>query len=124
MPVRLRYDGEKEILCVAVKNPFTLEEFEAAVKDIVESDQFPPDIGALWDLRELDFNDIDRSFEEDLINIQMKFPERGQARLALITPEGLGFGMTRMYEALSDDLPQRIRAFKSYTEAEDWLLQP
>ncbi len=124
MPIEFRYDRKKEILCVAVKNPFTFEEFEEAVKDIINSDQFPPDIRALWDLRELDFNDIDRSFEERLINIQKKYPERGQARLALITPDGLGFGMTRMYEALSNDLPRRIRAFKTYTKAEDWLLQP
>ena len=124
MPVKLRYDREKEILCVAVENPFKLEEFEAAVKDIIESDQFPPDIGAVWDLRELDFTVFDRSFEEELINIQKKYPERGEARLALVTPDGHGFGMMRMYEGLSYGLPQRIKVFKSYTEAEDWLLQP
>ncbi len=77
----------------------------------------------MWDMRELDFSGYDRSFEERLINIQKKYPQRGQARVAWIVGDDHAFAMGRMYEALSEQLTQNIRVFRSYTEAEDWLLQ-
>jgi hypothetical protein len=124
MPIEFRYDREKEILLATVNTPLTLKDFEAAMKGITRSDQFPSDIRTLWDVRELDFSNIDRSFEERLIDIRKKFPERGSARNAVVVAHDLGFGMARMYEALADDLPLQFRVFRSFTEAEDWLLQP
>ncbi len=124
MPIEFRYDREKEVLLAAVKSPLTLEEFETAMKSITRSDQFPPDIRTLWDVRELDLRDIDTNFVKRLIDIRKKYPERGPARNAVIVADGHGFAMTRMYKALSDDLPQQIRPCKSYAEGEDWLLRP
>ena len=123
MPIEFRHDREKEFLLVVVTGHFTLEGFEAAMKDTTESDQFPPDIRPMWDMRELDFSGYDRSFEERLIHIQKKFPQRGRARVAWIVADDHAFGMGRMYEALSEKLTQNIKVFRSYAEAEDWLLQ-
>jgi len=124
MPVELRYDREKEVLCVAVKGPLTPEEFEGALKDIIRSDQFPPDIRSLWDMREADLKDIDRGIEERLINIRKEYPERGSARVAVVVVNDRDFGMSRMYQSLSEDLSRPMQVFRSYTEAEDWLLRP
>jgi hypothetical protein len=124
MPIEFRYDREKEILLAMVNTPLTLKDFEAAMKGITRSDQFPSDIRTLWDVRELDFSDIDRSFEERLIDIRKKFPARGSARNAVVVAHNHGFAMGRTYEALTDDLPLQFRVFKSFTEAEDWLIQP
>ncbi len=124
MPVELRYDGEKEFLLVAVNGPLTLDEFEAALKDITRSDQFPPNTKAIWDMREMDLSDIDRSSEERMIDIRKKHPERSSARLAFVFADDHGFVMGRMYDALAFKLSTQRRIFNSYTEAEDWLLRP
>ena len=123
MSVKVRYDREKELLSVAVKSPLTLDFFEEAMKVITRSDQFPPDIRTIWDVRELDFSNIDRSFEERLVSIRKRYPERGSARNAVIVADDLGFGMARMYAALGS-FSDNVRAFRSYKAGEDWLLQP
>ncbi len=124
MPVELRYDRDKEVLLATVSTPLTLKDFEAAMKGITRSDQFPSDIRTLWDVRELDFSDIDRSFEKCLIDIRKKYAERGSARNAIVVADSHGFAMSRTYEALSYNLQLQLLVFMSYTEAEDWLLQP
>ena len=123
MSVEVKYDREKELLSVAVPSPLTLDYFEEAMKVITRSDQFPPDIRTIWDVRELDFSNIDRTFELRLISIRKKYPERGSARNAVIVTDNLGFGMTRMYAALGS-FSENVRAFRSYKAGEDWLLQP
>jgi hypothetical protein len=42
MPMEFRYDREKEALYGAWKNPLTLDDCQAAMKDITQSDQFAP----------------------------------------------------------------------------------
>ena len=111
MSIEFRYDREKEVLFGMMTSPLTPEEVAATLKDITESDQFPPDIRTLWDLRELDLKDLDRSVANRLISVQKKYPQRGSARVAWIVANVHGFGMGRMYEALSGDLPHRMRVF-------------
>jgi hypothetical protein len=43
-------------------------------------------------------------------------------RIATVVPEPAAFGMARMFQAYSDDLPLELRAFYDYDEAERWLL--
>ena len=43
-------------------------------------------------------------------------------RIATVVPEAAAFGMARMFQAYSDDLPLELRAFYDYDEAERWLL--
>lgn len=43
--------------------------------------------------------------------------------MALVVADDHAFGMSRMYEARADDLPQQIGVFRSLENAENWLLQ-
>ncbi len=122
MPISFHYDRGKKILYGTMTGRITEDEFQASLQEILQSDQFPPDTRTLWDLRELDFSTIDSLMEKRLINIRRKYPERGRARLAFIVAGDLAFGMGRMYEILSEDLPQEIKIFKKYSEGENWLL--
>jgi len=122
MPISFYYDREKEALYGTMTGQITEDEFQASLQEILQSDQFPPDTRTLWDLRELDFKTIDSLMEKRLINIRREYPERGRARLAFIVAGDLAFGMGRMYEILSEDLPQEIRIFRKYSEGENWLL--
>lgn len=70
MPVEFHYDRDKKVLRGAMISSMTMQEFAAALEEITTSEQFPPNIRTLWDLRELDFKTFDRNFEERLIDIQ------------------------------------------------------
>ena len=122
MPIELRYDRKQGVLYSVVTSPITLEEFGASMARIIQSDDYPPDVRTLWDLRELDFEPVYRPFEEQVIDIRQKFPERGAAKIALVVASDLGFGMTRMYEILSNEMPQNVMVFRNCEEGEKWLL--
>jgi hypothetical protein len=122
MPIDLHYNKNKDILYGKMLGHVTVEEVEEILKKILQSDEFSPDTGTLWDLREQDFTKIDTDFEMRLINIRKKHSKRGNARLAFVVSDDLGFGMSRMYQNLSEKLPQHIMVFRDYSEAEEWLL--
>ena len=122
MPIEIHYDKEKDTLYGNMLGHVTLEEFEKILKMILLSDEFSPDTKTLWDLRKQDFRNIDTDFEMQLIDIRKKYAKRGNALLAFVVSDDLGFGMSRMYQILSDKLPQHIMVFREYSEAEEWLL--
>ena len=123
MPIELRYIDESEFLVGTLTSPLTPEDFRAAMETIVASDQYPEDVRTLWDGSDLDFHTISRGLLERMVEVRNDFPQRGLARLAFVVDNDLGFGMARMYEILSDELPQESRVFRSFKEGQDWLLK-
>ena len=127
MAIDLRFDMNKSILYVFVTGSITIHEFQDTMERMTHSKEFPPHVNALWDLRELDLAAVDAGFWRGIIHVRKQFPERGNARLAHVVKDDLGFGMLRMYENLSDSDPggleQRIMVFRSIGEAENWLMK-
>jgi hypothetical protein len=123
VPIEYRYDRDKKTLYGSVTSPLTIPQLEEMLVGVTSSKDFPPDTRTLWDLRGVDFEGIDRGFEELVISVRRQYPQRGEARIALVVEDQLGLGMTRMYEILGEDLPQQTRVFTSYAEGEQWLLE-
>lgn len=123
MPLQITYNRQKGILYGVVDAQVKLEELAKAMRNISEANEYPPDVPTLWDLRKLDFTAINKDYLEKLISLRQDNPQRGQARIAIIADEDLGFGISRMYEMLSEGLPQRIMVFRSVDEGEVWLCQ-
>jgi len=126
MSFDIRFDSEKKILIVTVGETFTLEEFQAVMKEITRSKQYPPNTDALWDLRALDFTKIDAIYLRGILQIRKQYPERNAARLAHIVKGDFTFGMMRMYEIYSDLehdlLHQKVGVFKNISEGEAWMI--
>jgi hypothetical protein len=100
------------------------------MKKIVSSDDHPPNVLTLWDARsvriKLDAESVQAKGGETqvflaMIEMRKRYPERGNTKLAIVVPSDFSFGMSRMYEMLSDHLPQTIMVFREYSEAERWL---
>jgi len=119
MPIEFNY--ENGIIYGAFKSPLSLDEIKRAIALLAKSTQFPADANTLWDLREMDFTQVDHDMERQLVEIRRQYPERGQARIAFVVDNDLAFGMMRRYEMLSVHLPQQICVFREYAEAEAWL---
>lgn len=123
MPFRFEYETEKKILLIMVEGKVRLDDLEQLYDNIVTSTLFPPDIRSIWDFRQADFTTIDTRFLKKIIALRKKYPQRGTARAAFVVDSDLGYGVSRMYETLSAfELPQHIRAFRDYAEAQTWLL--
>ncbi len=122
MPINYKYDEIKNILFGSIEGRVTIEDLRRALVGITESGDYPADVRALWDLRKLDFTLIDSKFGEQLVALRKRNTKRGNARIAIIAETDLSFGMSRMYEMLSDGLPQQIMVFRDYSRGEAWLL--
>ena len=121
MPKRLRYDAAKRINYVTIADPFGLADLRDVLRDLTESSNHPPDVDTIWDGRAVDFGPIDRTFAEAVVQLVEEFPDRGRARVAFVVSSDLGFGMARMFEALSVGVLQDAFVCRSLAEAESWL---
>ena len=124
MPVESRYIDARGYLHATVREPVSISEIEEGLRRVVTSAQHPANVPTLWDLREWDFGSVNRSRLMQIIDVRSRHPDRGNARLALLVKTEVQFGLSRMYELLSDshDLPQLIQVFYSEEEALNWLL--
>jgi len=123
MTIEYKYDKDKDALYASIEGAFNLDEFKVTIVKIVNSNEYPPDIRTLWDMRRTDFTGISYDLEKSAIYIREQYPKRAGARLSFVAESDLAYGMLRMYETLSDDLPQEIKVFRKFSEAEEWLLK-
>ena len=121
MSTDIHYDREKNILHIVVHDVITVDEFGDILEKITRAEEYAPDVPALWDLSAVDASKADTSIIEKLITVRERYPERGKTKLAMVASSALAFGLSRMYEALSADLPQTIGVFRDRVEAEQWL---
>jgi hypothetical protein len=121
MPINLRYDRVKKILYATIQEQTNPNEFSNATKEMVSSNEYPPDVRVLWDARSAKLPLFDTRILMEFIEIRKRYPERGKAKLAIIVSNDFAFGITRMYEMLSSHLPQNIMVFKDFGQGEQWL---
>jgi len=122
MPVRTNYDKNTDILYVHVKSPVGISDFQAVITQIVNSKEHTSHVNTLWDFRHMAFVDFEPDILQKLVQIKNEAPERMDTKRALVISDDLGFGMTKMYESMARDLPDHIMIFRSFENAELWLL--
>ncbi len=122
MPFELRYDFENKFLVIAVKGQFPLAEFTDLMEAIAHSKEYPPDVPTLWDARLVDLSSFNTNTAMSIIEIRKRYPERGNAKQAIIVSSELAFGTGRMYEMLSGSMFENIMVFRDYDKGIQWLL--
>ncbi len=122
MPIHFKYNPGNSLLYGSIEGQVNIEELGQTLGKITDSKEFPPDVKALWDLRKVDFTQLNSNFGEALASLRRQNPKRGNTKIALVVEKDLGYGMCRMYVMLSEDLPQEVSVFKDIASAENWLL--
>lgn len=120
MTVQHSYDSDNEFLLIKISDTLVWEELKELAIKIASSNDFPANVNTLYDMTEMDFSNITTEFEEKVIAFRQQL-DRGDAKIACVVASEVGFGMGRMYEVLSDNLPQQVRVFRNFTEAKDWI---
>ena len=127
MTIDIRYKTEKRFLVIVVKGQLSHEEYKTAMNEVTQSEQYPANVNALWDVREQDFRSVTSNTVKSIIDISKQYPERGNSRVAFIVKDNLAYGMLRMYELSlnveANDSLQNHRVFRDYSEGENWLLE-
>ena len=122
MAIIHNYDKENGVIYCLIEGQSSVDEVELILKEIVGSDEYPSNVSTLWDVRKTDFTSVTGDIIRELILLREKYPERANAKIAIVASNNLSYGMSRMFQMLSDEMLQRTQVFKEESEAKKWLL--
>lgn len=104
----------------------TDEDLIQAWKDFFERGEWIPCLNELADLSELDSRGITSQGIERLAEYAapiLKKHCKSAVKVAVYSPKDLSYGLSRMYEAMSDESTQKIYVFRERAKAELWLME-
>ena len=122
MSITYNYDPAKDAIYASIEGLITFEEFQLTLAKITELEDFPPNTRTLWDLRKMDFSNIDWNFSKELVKIREMNHKRAHSRVALIAEDDFDYGVTEMHVFQSSKLDQEMMVFKDFQKGEKWLL--
>lgn len=105
---------------VVTQAAIDVAEVEQLLKGLTEHSDDAFGVPIIYDLRGLDFTHVTTATIKQWVNATAKFPAIWHTPAAFIVGDGLGFGMMRMFQTLSDvqGLAPEDRFFVSYSVAE------
>jgi hypothetical protein len=121
----LEYNSSDNYFLATIDGDILPHDFKQAMDEITASEEYPPDVNTIWDIREVDFSPMNEGLARSLIHIRKTTDEkRGNTKLAVVVTDDLSFGLSRMYQTLSElsELSQEIEIFKNIEEARNWVL--
>lgn len=122
MPIQFTYDKGSEILIVKLTGLVGLQEMQSVMMQILSDKAIPEDTNAIWDVSEMEFNNITLEFQKQLVEVRKQIDERrGQAKIAILSNYALAEPLIKMYTILSKDLRQTTQMFMTEDEAREWL---
>ena len=122
MPIHIHYNPELNYIVLKPVGVLTIKMLSDLDGPLISSEEFPPDVNTIWDMRETDYSNINKTFLEELIELRNRnYLVRGKAKLAYVASSDFEFGITRMYEMLSVNIKQKMHIFRTIEEAETWL---
>ena len=106
-----------------VKGVIDIAKLTDYLKQIYNSSNFDSNMDTFWNLLEADFSSVMSKDVQELSRFVREYwGKEGKSKSALIVPNDLGFGLSRMYETLSDaDYSSEISIFKDIDEAKKWI---
>ncbi len=124
MTIEIKYDQNRELLHISVQGTPDFDEFASIFETITNSNDYPPNIRAIWDFRNSDISSVNSEMLKHLIEIRKRFEKRNTCRSALIVSSNMQYGMGRMFQMLSEGkIPHEFMVFRDYEECEQWLLK-
>ena len=122
--IDIKYDQSKKMLNISVSGTSGIEEFTSALETITNSRDYPPDIRAIWDVRQADLSFANLQLVRGAVNIRSSFQKRDNCRAAIIVSGSLQYGLGRMFQILADGKVNiNLQIFRDYEEGKQWLLE-
>ena len=84
---------------------------------------FRPGADIVWDFRKAESQDLSPDRLRDMVSFVAGIQSvRGtDYKVAIVVARNVDFGLARMYEAFSDELPCELRVFMDPADADAWI---
>ena len=120
MAIQIEFDSTCGILRAQISDEFDTDEYRDAMVQITSGNHYPAKVPTIWDLKKLDFTDLDSRLGHLVKEIRSSFKKRGDAKIAYVVSDQLGYGLMRMFQVLSDTEEDSLVCYE-YDEAESWI---
>lgn len=123
MPIETYIDRDKRLRTHKVSGKLDLTKLVSVLKELYESNNFDYEMDVMWDLRDADLASFTFDKIEQLRDyVTGHWGTKGKSRAALLVNSDLDYGLSRMYEMLSNGKTKsKIRAFRNLDDAMKWL---
>lgn len=119
MQVERTIDAVARIVVLRVRGEIGDQDLLSLADGLEKTPEVESDFSLLIDLREASGREVTSGGVRALASRPLVLSPT--SRRAVVVPTGLGFGMARMYEMLSEGRGGATRAFRDYAEAERWV---
>lgn len=125
MPIHRSIDNKSNLVTLVCSGTLIKGSIKAAFLEMLDDPEFRPGANVLWDFRGIQ---AEPPREQDILMFAAMVREnqarRGSGyKVAMIVDKDLYYGLIRMYQAYSDELPSDVKIFRSMEEASEWLAE-
>jgi len=124
MTVSYTYDEKENFIYTKFAGVLTDDDLETQVKAIAADRRVRPGAREIVDLRAVESVEASTESLGYIIFMNKEHRERFEGmRMAIVAPRELLFGLSKIFEVLSDveNSPSTIKVFRTISEAEKWL---
>jgi hypothetical protein len=123
LPITTSIDRAGGLRTHKVTGDLLPEELTSVLDEVYSEPEHDPDMNVLWDLREASVASFTIKDVEALRDfVAPNWGTGGRSLAALVVSDDLQYGMSRMYEMLSESRTGgKIRVFRDMDEAVGWL---
>ena len=122
MAIEITYDKQLQILIAKVHDYLSFEDIQNFMSEVLSSEDIPSDANTIWDITEMEFDNIDIELQTKIVEMRKKFDiQRGKAKIAIISDYRLGETLVKLFLILMKEISQDVNAFKTREEAMLWF---
>jgi len=117
-------NNEKDNLRIhKVTGKIVFDKLMDELKKIYSKPDFNPEMNTLWDLRDADVSSFPSEQVQHIQSfVSQYWGKSGKSQSALIVSEDVAYGLSRMYEIMSEGkTASKIMVFRDYEEALKWV---
>ena len=95
----------------------------SSYKDLYANEKFKPGFHEIADLRKAQLNDVTSDGMSLLVEMMQRYltEKCDDFKTAVIAPDNISFGMSRVYKSMSYNSPENVEVFRELNEALKWI---
>jgi hypothetical protein len=121
MSIAVQFYLETHVVCLRTSGEVSPRVAQTTLTALFKNPEFRPGMAIVWDLRRGGL----KLFTEESIRATVEFvaqrlATRGHGKGALVVSQQVDYGIGRMFEAYTDQVPAELRVFRDFDEAMGW----
>lgn len=122
MPIDIEIDAKRQRIDTRATGVVTVQDLLSYYQRLHDHPDFNLGMSELWDASAITDTRLSSDDLREFSSVTEPYTRQGaSARVAILVPDDLGFGLARMYELLQADSINRLKIVRSREAAEAWL---